>query len=273
MPRPPKRPDTLWDEPSMGLAAARFTMRGPWGNHTHPDLELNLVLAGGVTYQHGGRRSHLPAGRLVALWSALPHGVVAVDGPSDFALVTVPLATVLAWGVPPAALARLLAGELLHDPGPEAVDRHLMPRWVADLRRGGEDRRTAALEIEARLRRLWGAAPGAPAGEANAAHRLVDWLCAHYQEPVTLADAAAATALHPRQAQRCLRHAGTTLTAFVERLRLAHAARLLARGDRDVLGIALDAGFASRSRFYAAFRRAFGCTPSAYRAGRIRGTG
>jgi AraC-like DNA-binding protein len=36
-----------------------------------------------------------------------------------------------------------------------------------------------------------------------------------------------------------------------------------------VLGIALDAGFASRSRFYAAFRRAFGCTPSAYRAGRI----
>jgi AraC family transcriptional regulator len=64
---------------------------------------------------------------------------------------------------------------------------------------------------------------------------------------------------------RVFRHAtGMTLHGYRHQLRLRFSLeRLAARPDR-VVDCALDAGFSSQSHYGAAFRKAFGGTPSAY---------
>ena len=46
---------------------------------------------------------------------------------------------------------------------------------------------------------------------------------------------------------------------------MEHAAGLLKTTTRSVLDVALDVGYASPSRFAAAFRRRYGVAPSVYR--------
>lgn len=59
---------------------------------------------------------------------------------------------------------------------------------------------------------------------------------------------------------------GTPLHRFLLRTRLAIALDRILQGDDDLSGLAHDLGFSSHSHFSAAFRRAFGMTPSATRA-------
>jgi AraC-like DNA-binding protein len=54
--------------------------------------------------------------------------------------------------------------------------------------------------------------------------------------------------------------------ALAPRQRLDRAAEQLLHGDRDVLEVAVDAGFCNHETFSCAFLRRFGMTPSAYRA-------
>jgi AraC-like DNA-binding protein len=65
---------------------------------------------------------------------------------------------------------------------------------------------------------------------------------------------------------------GTTPHRYLVELRVAHAAQLLAAGDVPVTDICFDSGFGSVARFQAAFRRAWGLTPSQYRT-RCRAAG
>jgi AraC family transcriptional regulator len=57
---------------------------------------------------------------------------------------------------------------------------------------------------------------------------------------------------------------GTPLHRYLTRLRLARALDELPHAE-DLTQLALDIGFSSHSHFTAAFRRAFGCTPSEFR--------
>lgn len=57
---------------------------------------------------------------------------------------------------------------------------------------------------------------------------------------------------------------GLTLHGYRTELRLRHALDRLAAPGADLTAIALDVGFSSHSHFTAAFRRAFGITPSAF---------
>lgn len=57
---------------------------------------------------------------------------------------------------------------------------------------------------------------------------------------------------------------GVPLHQYVIQLRLARALVELPHAD-DLSALALDVGFSSHSHFSAAFRRAFGCTPSEFR--------
>jgi AraC-like DNA-binding protein len=57
---------------------------------------------------------------------------------------------------------------------------------------------------------------------------------------------------------------GTSLHQYLTRLRLSRALLELPHAE-DLTMLALDVGFSSHSHFSAAFRRAFGCTPSQFR--------
>jgi len=62
---------------------------------------------------------------------------------------------------------------------------------------------------------------------------------------------------------------GLPLYRYQLRLRLARALDLLARYE-DLTSLSLDLGFSSHSHFSAAFRAAFGRTPSEFRRGALR---
>jgi AraC-like DNA-binding protein len=59
---------------------------------------------------------------------------------------------------------------------------------------------------------------------------------------------------------------GTSIMAYLRRLRLALALQRLAQGESDLAGLAHDLGFAGHSHFSARFREAFGVTPASLRA-------
>jgi AraC-like DNA-binding protein len=65
---------------------------------------------------------------------------------------------------------------------------------------------------------------------------------------------------------------GQTPMDFVQKARLHRAAQLLAATELPVKVIAASLGFASRSHFSRAFRRAYGTDPSAYRKSHDRNT-
>lgn len=58
---------------------------------------------------------------------------------------------------------------------------------------------------------------------------------------------------------------GETPSDYVNRVRMHHAARLLAMTDAKITDIALDCGLTNLSHFYRLFHRQFGLTPQAYR--------
>lgn len=59
---------------------------------------------------------------------------------------------------------------------------------------------------------------------------------------------------------------GCALTSYVRGRRLSEAARALAGGAPDILGVALDSGYGSHEAFTRAFRQQFGVTPEQLRA-------
>jgi AraC family transcriptional regulator len=107
--------------------------------------------------------------------------------------------------------------------------------------------------------------------EARRAHRDLagatkELLGREFRRPLRLESMAARLGVTPAHLCRVFRRiTGSSIHAYVTRLRLRAALEPLAAGARDLSGLALDLGFSSHSHFTAAFRREFGIPPSACR--------
>ncbi|MEO8004659.1 MAG: AraC family transcriptional regulator [Betaproteobacteria bacterium] len=92
------------------------------------------------------------------------------------------------------------------------------------------------------------------------------WLDEHSHEAVDLDGAAAQAGLSPFHFLRMFaKVVGVTPHQYLVRLRLRHAARLLADDARSITDIALDVGFADLSNFVRTFHRAAGVSPGNFR--------
>jgi AraC family transcriptional regulator len=101
--------------------------------------------------------------------------------------------------------------------------------------------------------------------QADQAVRTREILAARFDQPSSLealASQVGVSAFHLCRLFR--RHTGMTLHEYRTELRLRDALDRLASRRGDLTRIALDLGFSSHSHFTAAFRRAFGMTPSAF---------
>jgi AraC-like DNA-binding protein len=100
--------------------------------------------------------------------------------------------------------------------------------------------------------------------------RTRELLYATFARPLRLADIARAVGASPTYLTDVFRRfEGISLKRYVTQLRLARALVELPGAD-DLTALALELGFSSHSHFTLAFRRTYGCTPSAFRAG-VRG--
>jgi AraC family transcriptional regulator len=88
----------------------------------------------------------------------------------------------------------------------------------------------------------------------------------HLDNDPPLEDIANAAHFSPFHFHRLFRGlTGETVRGYTRRLRLERAAHHLTHSDKDILAIALDAGYASHEAFTRAFTKRFDATPSAFR--------
>ncbi|MCW5635281.1 MAG: helix-turn-helix transcriptional regulator [Rubrivivax sp.] len=103
----------------------------------------------------------------------------------------------------------------------------------------------------------------APPPTHRAVERARELLAAEPAADRSLHDIARAVASSPFHLARCFRRAtGLGLHAYRTRLRMALALQRLADGERQLVQLALELGYASHSHFSAAFRACFGFAPS-----------
>jgi AraC family transcriptional regulator of adaptative response / methylphosphotriester-DNA alkyltransferase methyltransferase len=87
-------------------------------------------------------------------------------------------------------------------------------------------------------------------------------------EYLSLASVARAIATSRRQLQRVFGERNTSFRKELQRVRMAHAAKLLLRDGIPVGAVAREVGYRQPAQFSKAFRRHHGCPPS-----RLHGTG
>jgi AraC family transcriptional regulator, melibiose operon regulatory protein len=248
--------------------------------HVHSHVEINLLLAGAMTYLFNGRTVTLRKGDLGIFWAAIPHRVIEVVEPTYFICIDLPVEMFLAMPGCDPLKTPLLQGGLLVANRHRPFDEQLFKSWHGDMEQPGEAAHGLVRdELAIRLRRIvldgWRdlasdeeerlaleTDPRSGEHQRDRAHRMARYIAEHAIEPISVSDIAAAVGLHPNYAMTLFRKTlGMTVNEYVtrQRLMLAHG-RLLA-SERDIAEIAFEAGFGSLSRFYEAFKQRYGCTP------------
>lgn len=254
--------------------------------HRHPAWEICYFVAGHATWTVGGECIALGPGdffisRPDELHSGLPdptdpnHNCAVGFDPAALPLGRqtsrdADMALVEADAVAPFSARVIHAG-----PGPELIYRRLL----AELDHLSDDPRQRALTVamvQALLVELFvlvtrcSLATATPPVIARTDIRgLVQWLATRLADPPSLEEMAAQAGLSPAHlVVVCRQQLGRTPLEQITEMRVAEACRLLADPRRSVTDVALDLGFCSSQYFSAVFRRARGCTPSAWRKGR-----
>lgn len=104
-------------------------------------------------------------------------------------------------------------------------------------------------------------------GVSAALEATVEWLMAHFNEPITLDEVLRRANMSPATFSRQFkRHTGKTFVEFLNEMRLVHAHQRLTSSRRSIAEIAFESGFNSLSHFGALFRNRYGITPRKARA-------
>jgi AraC family transcriptional regulator len=100
----------------------------------------------------------------------------------------------------------------------------------------------------------------------NPAQKALWFIESHLADALTLDEVAAIAGVSRFHLVRAFAAAtGLSVMRYVRARRLSEAARALANGAPDILGVALDADYGSHEAFTRAFRDHFGLTPEAVR--------
>ncbi len=236
---------------------------------------MNFLLSGALTYSLAGDTVRIDAGRLAVFWAAAPHQVTAIEGRGRFYWITLPAAWLFQWGLPAWFLEELLRGRaFIREPDP--VDEARLSGWRRLIESGHPERhRIAQLEIEAALRRIAletapdmkrARRPARRTAGGDHVQRITSIIAQRYTEDISVDALARAVGLHPKYAMTVFRQVcGISIGDYLLEMRLFHARRLLTASDAKIVDVAFASGFGSQSRFYEAFEKRVGCTPTAYR--------
>lgn len=105
-----------------------------------------------------------------------------------------------------------------------------------------------------------------PVGSAHALQELLLFINNHYTQPLSRQDIAAAVGYNESYISHILSdHLNTTLTRYINSLRVNDAKQLLTETDLTVSRIAAHLGFGTIRSFNRAFLKETGISPSAYR--------
>jgi AraC-like DNA-binding protein len=152
------------------------------------------------------------------------------------------------------------------DPGLQMLRARLLHRMRGRPPMGALEAEEALLELLRHALRADEPAPAPPGpGSARLLLRAKGFLEAELHANIHLADVARYAGASPAYLTDLFRRVeGVSLHRYLVQLRLARALVELKHAS-DLTALALEVGFSSHSHFTAAFRRAFGTTPSEFR--------
>jgi AraC family transcriptional regulator len=151
---------------------------------------------------------------------------------------------------------------------------HILVRRLAAGAADSLEMEVTAAELAASALGAAAAARGGPlprrsrtrADHAERAEGIRAYLAEHAAEQVTLDQVARAVYASPFHCARLFREqSGVPIHRYLMRLRLRSSLESLREGGEDLSTLALRLGFSSHGHFTDAFRREFGCPPSALR--------
>ena len=100
----------------------------------------------------------------------------------------------------------------------------------------------------------------------NVIHRTIQYLNTHYQEKITLEEAAQRVYLSPAYFSRVFKaEMGESFTAYLNRVRIEHSKELLRHKNIRLTDIAQLVGFEDQSYFTKVFKKLAGVPPLQYR--------
>jgi AraC family transcriptional regulator, melibiose operon regulatory protein len=251
------------------------------GPHMHSQIELNFVLEGRMTYWFDGRELAVSAGRLAIFWGMIPHQVTAIEDPTRFVCLYVPISVFL--GLPTLSRLReaMFRGAVIEALDIKAYDREILLRWREELLSGDDQMEVIVREeLTARIRRLdregWRdlrdlakASPHAASHDADRAlhvEHMTRFIADKASENISVEDVARAAGLHPNYAMTIFkRSVGLSINQAIIRHRLDTAQSMLIATELPIAKIAFECGFGSLSRFYEAFYKRFRASPKVFR--------
>lgn len=271
---PPRLPLDGFLPASASIRVDQHDVDGAYPAHWHEFHELFLVTAGAGTHLRNGVAQPLRPGSVGLLTPADLHAFRA--DPGGLKLMNVVFSGAMTPGggpgfpmptagpMMPTAGAALradldrIAGELAERRrGWRVVVRATLERVLVDMQR-----LTAGTDI------IGGDAIARPPAPTSAAVRAgIAIVEQEFAAGVSLAEVAARVHLSPAYlSERFHAETGQPFSAYRRGLQLRFAAGLLTDGGLQVTEVCHRAGFANPAHFARAFRRRFGCSPSAYRA-------
>lgn len=95
---------------------------------------------------------------------------------------------------------------------------------------------------------------------------ILEYINTHYNEKLTLSELAQRCYYHPKYFSRIFKKFyGTTVSGYIQELRLKRGKYLLANTDMPVDAVAREIGYSDNILFYKYFKKAFGVSPGEYR--------
>lgn len=147
---------------------------------------------------------------------------------------------------------------------------------VGAIRSGGEDyllKPVGEVELRERLQKYFRIEePAAPAASPFEIELTV-WIQQHFEENLALEDAAASLGMSPFYFSRQVKAAtGKTFLDFLTTYRIEKAKERLLSTELSVSEVGRSVGYADSNYFTKAFKKAVGCTPTAYRGAAGKGS-
>ena len=251
--------------------------------HSHNEIELMLLEEGSGTWLMGGDVLVLKPGQLIAFWAVKPHQLITCKPNTVINWLTIPLAIFTEWQLPDGFSKSMLAGNIIMEPDRSWFDsdKKFFQSWHDDLKNPDKSLTgLALLEIEARLARLAyrvdripsrkkpaGSSPGLMSSYYfEKISQIADFVSKNFSESITAPEIAKAIDMNPKSATKLFKKiTGMNLMHYLAQYRIIHAQRMLVSTDMKILEIALESGYHSVSRFYAAFKKFCGISPQDFR--------
>ncbi|MEL7114380.1 MAG: AraC family transcriptional regulator [Pseudomonadota bacterium] len=264
----------LADDEHFHMAHKSLDAAPPQILHDHDYYELLLVDEGEAVHWINGEQGQLVAGDLVFL---RPSDVHALQADPQCRIMNIMFRVETAAHLA-ARYGEDLGARFFWHPGPMPerirLDGPRFERAVNLTHDLKTTRRTLARIEQYLLSVLLHVVPHALLLQAVAPRWLIE-ACAAAEDPAVFragpqAFVALAGRAHEHVCRQTAQHLGMSPTAFINRLRMQHAAKLLGEGAATIDEVAIDCGISNVSHFYKLFRAQYGTTPRDYRLRRQR---